>query len=141
MFYSKPNFSLNQKGQSSLEYLLIVTAFFSILGIVLPVAFSTVNSFLSTTDDLLAKSISEDLVENISLMSFLGEGSIKTFEYFPSKSISFSSTGTKLNILTESKNFEVETNYVQVIPKVLFEKNFLIILEKKDKGIIVSFEQ
>ena len=141
MFYSKPNFSLNQKGQSSLEYLLIVTAFFSILGIILPVASSTVNSFISTTDDLLAKSISEELSENISLMSFLGEGSIKTFEYFPSKSISFSSTGTKLNILTESKNFEVETNYVQVIPKVLFEKNFLIILEKKDKGIIVSFEQ
>ena len=141
MFYSKPNFSLNQKGQSSLEYLLIVTAFFSILGIVLPVASSTVTSFMNTTDDLLAKSISQELSENISLMSFLGEGSVKTFEYFPTKGISFSSIGTKLNIFTESKNFEVETNYVQVIPKVLFEKSFSVILNKTNKGIIVSFEQ
>lgn len=141
MSYSKTNFfSLNQCGQSSLEYLLILTAFFSILGVTLPVAFNTMESFLGASDDLLAKSIANELTENISLMSFLGEGSEKTFEYFPVKSISFSSSGTKLNITTNSKSFEVETNLVQVIPKTSFEKKFLITLSKTNKGIIVSFE-
>lgn len=141
MSCSKTNFfSLNQRGQSSLEYLLILTAFFSILGVILPVAFNTMESFLSANDDLLAKSIASELNENISLMSFLGEGSEKTFEYFPIKSISFSSSGTKLNILTDAKSFEVETNYVQVIPKISFDKKFLINLSKTDKGIVVSFE-
>jgi uncharacterized protein (UPF0333 family) len=139
--YSKPNIFLsNQRGQSSLEYLLIVTAFFSILGIILPVASSTVDSFLSTSDDLLAKSIANELNENISLMSFLGDGSVKNFEYAPVQSISFSSTGTKLNVSTSSKNFEVETNSIQVIPKTSFEKKFLITLSKINNKIIVSFE-
>jgi len=109
------------------------------LGIIIPIASTTVNSFLSISDDLLAKSIFTEISENISLMSFLGEGSIKVFEYSPIKGISFSSTGTKLNIFTESKSFEVETNYLQIIPKTLFEKNFSIVLEKTNKGVIVSF--
>jgi len=132
---------LNQKGQSSIEYLLLVTAFFSILGIVLPVASSTVDSFLSTSDDLLAKSIANELTENISLMSFLGEGTVKTFEYSPVKNISFSSSGSKLNISTELKVFEIETNSVQIIPRTSFEKNFSITLLKTNKGISISFSQ
>lgn len=138
---SNNSFIKNQRGQSSLEYLLLVTAFFSILGIILPIASSTVDSFLSASDDLLAKSINDELNENISLMSFLGDGSVKIFEYSPVKSISFSSSETKLNILTESKSFEVETNFFQVIPKNSFEKTFFIILEKTSKGIKVSFEE
>jgi len=141
MNYSKNFLFSNQKGQSSIEYLLLVTAFFSVLGIVLPVASSTVDSFLSTSDDLLAKSIANELNENISLMSFLGEDSVKTFEYSPIKNISFSSSGSKLNISTESKVFEVETNSVQIIPKTSFEKNFSITLLKTNKGISISFNQ
>ncbi len=138
---SKRLLQINQKGQSSLEYLILVTAFFGILGIFLPIASGTVDSFLSTSDDLLAKSIADELSENISLMTFLGEGTVKTFEYSPVKSISFYSTGTKLNISTESKLFEVETNVIQIIPKIYFEKSFVIILKKTNKGIIVSFEE
>ena len=140
MSCSKSNFILvNQRGQSSLEYLLLVTAFFSILGIILPIASNTIDSFINASDDLLAKSIADELTENISLMSFLGEGSVKTFEYSPAKSILFSSSGTKLNISTKSKSFEVETNYVQIIPKTSFEKRFSIVLEKTIKGISFSF--
>ena len=137
LFYSLIS---NQRGQSSLEYLLIVTAFFSILGIVLPVSFNTVDSFLSTSDELLIKSISEEMKENISLMSFLGEGSFKTTEYSPVKSISFSSSGSKLIISTQSKSIEVETNYFQIIPKTSFEKKFSITLLKTNNGVKISFE-
>lgn len=136
---SNNSFSKNQKGQSSLEYLLIVTAFFLILGIVLPVASSTVDSFLSASDDLLAKSIANELNENISLMSFLGEGSVKEFNYSPIESISFSSIGTKVIISTKVKSFEVETKFVQIIPKTTFEKNFSLILSKTNKGVSISF--
>lgn len=142
MNYSKTTFFYqNQKGQSSLEYLLLVTAFFSILGLIIPVASSTVDSFTNVSDDLLAKSIANELTENISLMSFLGEGSMKKFEYAPVKSISFSSAGTKLNISTPSKSFQVETNFVQIISKVSFEKSFSMIILKTSEGIKVSFEE
>lgn len=130
---------MSQKGQSSLEYLILVTVFFSILGIVLPVASNTVDSFLAASDDLLAKQIFEDLSESISLMNFLGEGSEKTFEYHPIKNISFSSSATKVIISTDSKSFEVETNSIQVIPKTTFEKSFFVTIKKNAKGAVVSF--
>lgn len=131
---------LNSKGQVSLEYLLIVTAFFSILLIVLPVAVNTMNSFLFVSDDLIAKSIVSELSENISLMNFLGEGSSRVFEYSPVKGLTLYSLGSKLIIQSESNEFEVETFSPQLIQKTFFDSKFSIILKKSSGGVVVKVQ-
>jgi uncharacterized protein (UPF0333 family) len=136
-YLKKTLISVNKKGQASLEYLLLITSFFSILVLTLPAAFSVMDSFLSVSDDLVAESIASELKENISLMGFLGDGTVRVFEYSPSKSISFSSAGSKINIFTESKNFEIETGSVQLIPRTVFEKKFAVKIEKLNKNIVV----
>ncbi|MDD4128177.1 MAG: hypothetical protein PHY04_00370 [Candidatus ainarchaeum sp.] len=130
----------NAKGQVSLEYLLIVTAFFSILLIVLPIAVNTMDSFLFASDDLTAKSIVSELNENISLMNFLGEGSSRVFDYSPLKGLTIYSIGSKLIIQTESNNFEVETFSPQLIQKTFFDSKFSITLKKSSKGIVVQVQ-
>lgn len=136
--YLIKNGLFSSKGQVSLEYLLIVTAFFSILLIILPVAFNTMNSFLFANDDLLAKSIVNELKENISLMNFLGDGTVRVFDYSPSKGMTIYSMGSKVIILTELNSFEVETSSTQLIQKIFFDSKFFITLKKSNGLVEVS---
>jgi len=133
---------MRSRAQSSIEYLLLLAAFFGVLGVMLPVMSQTTQSFLSASDELLAKRISNDLTEQVSLMKFLGEGSIKQLEYFASKSITVSSRGTAILFSGGDKEFSVELGVVQVFPKQEFNGKFVVTVQKFSNEIkITAFEE
>lgn len=129
---------MNFGAQSSIEYLLLLAAFFGVLGVMLPVMSTTTQSFVSLSDEVVAKNISKDLNEQISLMSFLGVGSTKQFDYFATTNISISSQGTKVILYANEKEFLINTGFIQIIPKQDFSGKFSIVLQKKVNGVQVT---
>ena len=129
---------MRSRAQSSIEYLLLLAAFFGVLGVMLPVMSQTTQGFLFAGDELLAKRISSDLTEQVSLMKFLGEGSTKQFEYFPSKSIIVSSRGNALLFSAGEKEFSVDLGGIQVFPKQEFSGKFFLTIQKKSSGVQVT---
>jgi hypothetical protein len=123
--------------QSSIEYLLLLAAFFGVLGVMLPVMSSTTQSFIEASDNLLAKKLSQDLAEQISLMSFLGNGSVKQIDCFSSKGIFISSQGNNVIFSVGEKEYLVNTGSVQVIPKQEFNGKFSLKIQKIKNSVQV----
>jgi hypothetical protein len=123
------------RAQVSLEYLLLFAAFFAALAVLLPVMNQTSKAFLSASDSLLAKRIASEVFEEVSLMEFLSDGSKKVFEYYPINSISVYSKGNSVFFESSEKTYSVQTNSIQIIPKVDFNSKFFVTL-KKDKNTI-----
>jgi hypothetical protein len=119
-----------KRGQVSIEYLLLFAAFFAVLGISLPVLGYSVDAFLTSSDILLAKKISSDLTESISLFSYLSNGSSKTISYFPAKEINFYENGGNLVIGAGEKSFEIALEGVKVIGTGNYSKSFEVRLTK-----------
>lgn len=136
MFSQKPR-PFSARAQSSLEYLLILAAFFGVLGVMLPIIFQTTNAFLSAGDDLLAKRIFDEATEQISLMNFLGDGSSKTFEYSPVQSISIYSQGNEVVIKSKNREYKVDCSSPQLILKQDLNKPFSINFEKNGNNVLV----
>jgi len=128
---------MRSRAQSSIEYLLLLAAFFGVLGVMLPVMSQTSQAFLLAGDELLAKRISSDLTEQISLMKFLGDGSTKQIEYFASKSISISSKGNQILLSAGEKEFVVETKSIQILPKQEFSGKFFLTIQKIGNSVQV----
>jgi uncharacterized protein (UPF0333 family) len=130
-----------KKAQVSLEYLLILAGFFSIFALLLPsVSFAT-QSFNSAQDTILAKQISEKILEQSNVFFYLGDGSKKQFEFIPQNKINFKSKGTKIIVSSSQKSFEVETSFLQKIAEEDFLEKFFILIEKKDGKTIISINQ
>jgi len=128
---------MNSKAQSSLEYLLLLASFFAVLGLVLPVISATTQSFLGAEDDLLAKHISQEVQEQVNLMAFLGNGSVKQLEFIPAKFIRLYSSGNELFIESENKKFNVTFSTPQLILKQEFSGKFLIKILKNQNTVQV----
>ena len=126
------------RGQVSLEYLLILVAFFSALAIALPAINYSVDQFAQANDTLLARDISQKLEEQLSLFDFLADGSKKTFEVIPTKKISISLQNKQLIISTEQKTFKIQTNSQQSFSHE-FDSKFEITLAKINNNSNFSF--
>ena len=127
-FFDK-KFSKKVQAQVSLEYLLILAAFFSALAIALPAINFSVAQFVQANDTMLAKNISQKLEEQFSLFEFLADGSKKTFEFVPTKDISISMQNNQLTVFTKQKSFIIQTNSKQNFSHE-FDSKFEIILTK-----------
>jgi len=134
-FFSK---KFSKKAQVSLEYLLILAAFFSALAIALPAINYSVDQFALVNDTLLAKDISQNLEEQFSLFEFLGDGSKKTFEFVPTRNIFMSLQNKQLIISTEQKSFIVQTNSQQTFSQE-FSSKFTITLTKINNKTEIFF--
>ena len=126
------------RAQVSLEYLLILAAFFSALAIALPAINYSIDQFAQANDVLLAKDISEKLGEQLSLFDFLADGSRKTFEFVPTRKILISMQNKQLVIATEQKSFTLQTNSLQAFSKE-FNSKFEITLAKVNNKTEISF--
>ncbi len=126
------------RAQASLEYLLLFAAFFAALAVLLPIMNQTSKEFLLASDSLLAKRITGEVLEEISLMNFLSDGSKKTFEYYPIKLISVYSRGSVVYFSSEEKQYFVETNSIQLIQKTDFNSKFFVILKKDSNRILIN---
>jgi len=124
-------------GQVSLEYMLILAAFFSALAIALPAITYSTNEFKIASDSLLAKSIFEKAREQISLFDFLADGSEKIFEFTPTKMIFVESSADKLTISSEKKSFTIKKENNLGFSKEFSSKFFMRI---KKESSIVSIE-
>ena len=124
----------------SLEYLLLLAAFFAVLGIVLPVVSTSAQQFLDSSDALLAKRIAGDVTEKASLLAFLAGGSQFSLEYFPAKGISIYSQGTNIFFESAGKQFVAESGSQQLMVKETFTKKFKIIISKRGKDVQVIAE-
>lgn len=130
-----------QAAQASVEYLILLAAFFAVLGLILPVISSSVQGLLFSSDVLLAKKIAGDLQEKASLFAFLADGSRVSLEYIPAKGVFVYSRGTKIICEAGGKRFEAETGSQQLVVKEPLAKKFKIIVEKKLGSVQVFVEQ
>ncbi len=119
-----------KKGQVSIEYLLLFAAFFGVLGISLPVMGYSVDAFLISSDILLAKKISSDLNESISLFSFLADGSSKSLYYFAAKEINFSENTGTLFISVGEKSFDIGLGGAKILGMGSYSGAFEVKLAK-----------
>jgi len=126
---------MNQKAQVSLEYLLLLAAFFAIFAIFVPVAAEVSTGFLGASDDFLAKRIAHDLNEQVSLFSLLGEGTKKTIEYSPALKIIIYSQGNEVVVDSGRKQFRATFPITQIIPKQEFVRKLSLTLFKDSKGV------
>lgn len=128
------------KAQVSLEYLLIMAGFFSILVVLVPAITNSINAFESAQDTVLAERITDSLNQNSRLFDFLGNGTIKTLTFTPTKSISVWSEGKKIFVASEAKQFEVLFQSEQNIPKQEFTSKFSLTIEKELDNVIAEFQ-
>ncbi|MEI7961754.1 MAG: hypothetical protein WCI04_05455 [archaeon] len=117
-------------GQSSLEYLLILAAFFAVFGIIFPVIVSSSEQFMGAEDVLLAKRIASEVEEKSSLFAFVGDGSKWEFVYYPIKEITVFSQGEKVIFESQGKQFVSVTNSPQFIVRESFSSKFKIVISK-----------
>jgi hypothetical protein len=125
-----------KKAQVSLEYMLLLCAFFAMLAFVLPVMIDSTNSFLSSSDVVLAKRIADEVNEEVSLFSFLADGSSKSFEYFPAKSIIVYSRKTSIVFEANGKEFLSDFASTQFFPKKEFSSKLSFILKKEGGKVL-----
>lgn len=128
------------KGQVSLEYLLILAAFFSALAIALPAISYATNQFQIASDTILAKNIADQLTEQVTLFEFLADGSSKTIEFVPAKEISFLLQNSELIISSSEKDFILKINSAQNLEES-FNSKFFITIKKQNNKIELSFSQ
>ncbi len=127
------------KGQVSLEYMLILAAFFSALAIALPSITYAINQFQTANDTLLAKNISEKLEEQISLFDFLGDGSKKTFEFVPTNKIIIQIQSGEIIIASEQKSFTLKLKNSQNNFSEEFNSKFFVTLTKNNSKTEIYF--
>ena len=116
----------------------ILAGFFSALAIALPAISYATQQFVEANDTLLAKDISEKLNEQINLFEFLAEGSQKTFEFVPTKSISVSLQNKELVISSNQKSFQVPVQSTQNFTNE-FDSKFIITIKKVNNTIEFVF--
>lgn len=127
-------------GQVSLEYLLLLAAFFSVLGIIFPVITSSSQAFLESSDVLLAKKMAAEISEKASLLAFLADGSQFSLEYSPAKEVVVYSQGSQIVAEASGKSFFAQTNSQQFLVRESFTRNFKIILRKAQNNVQVIAE-
>lgn len=129
-----------KKGQVSLEYLILIAAFFSALLIIIPTINLIVNDFLIMNDSLLLKQISEKISEQDKLFVFLGDGSRKEFEFFSTKEILLKTSGKNFILSNSKTNLSVLLYSNQITNEKNFDSKFKIIIEKINGETKILFE-
>lgn len=132
---------VNSLGQASFEYLLVVLGFFAMMGVIIPVMIDSTNSFLSSSDELLAKRISSELSETASLFTFLADGSKKEFNYFPAKEILVYSNSGEIVFEANKKQFFVKNIAGQFFPKETFSAGFTVFIKKENGKLVFDVQK
>jgi hypothetical protein len=128
-----------RKGQVSIEYLLLISAFFAAFALLLPQVSIAVDQFFVTNDALLAKQIAQTIEEEVSLFEFLGNGSKKSFSFSPAKQITFITQNNILTVSTEQKEFTISFPNKLLGQIRIFEKKFSIEIQKQNNLIAINF--
>ena len=132
--------NVGKKAQVSLEYLLIVSAFFSALLIIIPSVSIVTNDFLLANDAILIKQISEKVVEQEQLFLFLSNGSRKEFVFVPAREINLKTINNSLILSNPKKSLTISLSSKQNLLEQKFESKFKIIIEKQNNETLINFQ-
>ncbi|MFA5357364.1 MAG: hypothetical protein WC308_00360 [archaeon] len=124
------------RGQSSLEFLLLLLGFFSALAILLPAISFSMDAFFEANDTALAKQIAERVQSTAGDFDFFGNGSKTVFEFVPARSIIVSSDGRSIFFATSSKRFEVIFAVPQNFQLKEFKEKFFVELGKENGAVV-----
>jgi uncharacterized protein (UPF0333 family) len=128
------------KGQISLEFLLIITVFFSSLLIILPTINYSSQQIMQANDIILSKQIFQITEKEVQQFAFLADGSRKEFEFIPTKEIMLETKSNTFKISTQNKSFSLTLPNNQINSIKSFSKKFKIIIEKIKGNTIITFE-
>lgn len=128
----------------SLEYLLLLAAFFSVLLLMLPLIQRTYALALFGFDARQALSFSKQFSESVKQLSILSDGSALTLEINPMHEWRVAASGKKLAVEVSSKNLEktktIETELIADVSD--FENNFsektTFLLKKRNGALVVN---
>lgn len=127
------------KAQVSVEYLLVLAAFFSVLGLILPqVSISTEQLFLAN-DVILSKKIINIIESEDEKFLFLADGSNKKYEFIPSKEIDIKINNNNIIIGTNQKEFDLELIYSQDNFERKFSEKIYLEIKKENQKTIIEF--
>ncbi len=129
--------SKNSRAQFSVEYLLVLLAFFGALAVIIPSISFASQQFFSANDTVIAKTIASTVEQDCSLFSFLGVGSKKELSFSVSEKVVLSSNGSLFSIKTSQKDFSFPCKSNSFSFET--EKSFLIKIEKKEEGVVFAF--
>ncbi len=138
----KFDFMLNnncKKAQVSLEYLLILIAFFAALALMIPIISFSIDQLFISIDSINSKKIIEIIKENDNLFEFLSDGSLKKFEFIPSNKINVNIKNNKIMIFTSSKSFDliVKNNQKEIVKE--FTNKFYLEIKKENGITLIDF--
>lgn len=121
-----------KNGQVSVEYLLILAAFFSVLTLMLPLISSSVTQLYFTNDVILSKKIINIVESEDERFLFFSDGSNKIYEFVPSKLINIKINNKNLTISSNEKKFDLELNNIQQDFEKDFDKKFYLNIKKEN---------
>lgn len=129
------------RAQAAVEYMLILTAFFAALALILPAAQFAVDQFFLASDTILAKNISQTMGEECAFFEFLGNNSSKKFFFTPSQKITIEpvASGELVKVSSQQKTFYFSCR-VQESFKKEFSSAFSIEIKKSANKIFIIFE-
>ena len=125
-------------GQVSLEYLIILGAYFSVFALMLPIVFEIIDAFLDSSDSIVAKNAADELIEKNDLLSYLGDGSEFLMTFVPAKEISVYSINGRVFFASKKNSFE-SILVKQNISSKKFNSKFSVSIRKESGGIILEF--
>ena len=132
------------RGQLSLEYLLLLCAFFSAFLLVLPAASEAFNASLFAMDVSNAKAFLHDFRECIEKLSVLGDGSIVSIEARPLNEWKLAVSGAKaeLDVLGEDGNRKLLSlafsAHIAQFSETISSPKTLLLAKKHGQILIVS---
>ncbi len=131
-------FFKKEKAQVSLEYLILAGACFSVFALMIPIVFGIVDSFLDSSDSIVAKNAAGELAEKNDLLSYLGDGSEFLMTFVPAKEITIYSKEGKVFFASKKSFFESVSTRQEVLKKK-FNSKFSVSIRKEAGEIIIEF--
>ena len=111
--------------QVSLEYLIVLAAFFSVLLLFAPLISSIYFNSVFSLDLKQAKSFSLEFKNALKELSVLENGSVKSISFNPLNEWSIKAEGKLLQVEIESKDLKKKkTIETELLQEIVFENNF-----------------
>lgn len=138
-----PHNILARKAQLSLEYLLLLSAFFSVLLLLMPLIQQSYALALFGLDARQAVSFSKEFSETVAQLSVLADGSSLSIDAAPLGEWVVFARGKKLVVSIYSESLEkTKTIDATLVSNVFFEKTFsektTIVLKKENSGLAID---
>ncbi len=132
-----------RRAQLSLEYLLLLSAFFSVLLLLMPLIQQSYALALFGLDVRQAVSFSKEFAETAAQLSVLADNSALSIEARPLHEWTVSAKGKKLVVSLRSESLgKTKTIETTLVPDLFFEKSFrektTLVLKKENAVLTID---